>query len=61
MGILHITSSENALDVGLRCTGDNLDVTLLVEFQFTLEELGIGMVTDSKEETSDVDSGLLAR
>ena len=48
MGILHVTCGKYALDVGLRCTGNNLDVTLGIEFELTCEEFGVGVMTDSK-------------
>ena len=60
MGILHIASSEYTLDVGLRSARDSLDISLLIQLQLTLEELGVGMVTNSKEEAHNIDRSLLA-
>lgn len=52
-GIGHITCSKDTGQIGGGCAGNHLDESLLVEIDMALEKLGVGLMTNSEEETVD--------
>lgn len=54
----HITCSVETRNVGLGSVGFSNDIAMLIEFYLTGKEVGVGFVTNGKEET--VDGKLLA-
>ena len=57
--ILHIPGGKDTLDRGLRGARLYADVTLVVEGELTVEQIGVRMVADGQEEAGQVDCALL--
>lgn len=58
--VLDITSGKDTLDVGVCCTRDGLDVTILIHVNLTLDEGRGGVVADGVEQTVGLVNLLLA-